>query len=115
MTFAITLETSDLNYLGGCITAADTSNITQQDKNLARHYWQGGINDWPNAPLWGADPNCTECRVVVCTYGTAAEFCDLLRRISAVVGLPNGTDTQYLLALVADLILTDIHEPWPPA
>jgi hypothetical protein len=114
MAFAITLETADLNYLGGAITAADVAQLSQADKNLAKKYWAGGIKNWAIAPLWGADPYCTQCRVVVVTYGTGAEFLDLCRRIAAVISIDAGHgDTQYLYALVEDMALTDLHEPWP--
>ncbi len=116
MAFAITLETSDLNYLGGAITAADVAQLSQTDKNLARKYWAGGIRDWANAPLWGADPTCTLCRLVVCTYGTGTEFLGLCRRIAAVISIDNGGgDVHYLYGLIDDMEHTDLREPWPPA
>lgn len=113
--FAITLEQSDLAYIAECVTRADSSALSQADKRELRRYWQGGLNLWETAPYWGDDPACPLCKVVTCSYGTAAEFTYLLTRVNDAVQFPAGTDTNYLRALVSDLVLTDIHEPWPPA
>src|SRR5512143_3486951 len=112
--FAITLEPVDLQFIAECVTRADASALSQTDKRELRRYWQGGLDQWATAPLWGADSACPLCVVVTCSYGTAADFTYLLTRVNDAVQFPNNTDTNYLRALVSDLVLTDIHEPWPP-
>ena len=119
--FAITLEESDLAFIAECVTRADSSALTQTDKAELRRYWRGGLDQWASAPPWESSPGvpadaaCPLCRVVTCTYGTAADFTYLLTRVNDAVQFPLGTDTNYLRALVSDLVLCDIREPWPPA
>lgn len=109
MAFAILYEMPDLNVIGGAASAVN-ANISTADKNLARKYWQGGIRDWSSAPAYTGDPYCPDCRILVCTYGTVAEFVALLHRLAdAIAG-----DTLYLHALADDIAGSSGHiEPYP--
>jgi hypothetical protein len=100
MTFAIWYETVDLNVVAGAINAS-TAPISQADKNLAKKYWQGGIDGWATAPL-GHHPNdltAPLARQLVCTFGTLVEFRALLDRVADAL----GGDALYLHSLAADM------------
>ncbi len=119
MAFAIFYNTADLTYIGGSITAADYKGaVSQADKNLARRYWNGGLNAWATSPAYippEPDPGMSDARIVVISYGTKQEFIDLCLRIADQIALDEGHgDTRYLIAWAKDLALTAI-EPWPPA
>ena len=108
MTFALLYETGDLAVIGNAIAVADGAAISQADKLLLRRYWQNGINGWQSAPAYDGDPSCPLCRILTCTYGSAAEFIGLCHRLAGAV----GGDTLYLHALADDMAHTAL-EPYP--
>jgi hypothetical protein len=111
MAFVIWYELSDLNIIAGAI-AASNGVIPVADRNLARKYWQGGIDGWATAPVGhaSADANCPLCRELVCTFGTLTEFRALLDRIADAL----GGDTLYLHKLAEDMgNWWGAKDPWP--
>lgn len=111
MAFAIWYELSDLNVVGGAITA-NAAAIAQADKNLARKYWQGGVSGWATAPVGHApgDNMCPLCRQLVITYGTLTEFRALLDRIADAL----GGDALYLHNLASDMgAASGGQDPYP--
>lgn len=114
MAFAIFYELEDLSSIAGSIQA---SSLPQQMKGTINHYWQGGVKNWDTAPV-GQSPSdppgaCPACRTLVVTYGTLAEFRQLLLDVAAAL----GTDAaRYLIALSQDMGgSSGAVEPWPPA
>ena len=101
MAFVIWYEMVDLDKVGGAIAGADKAAISIADRNLARRYWNGGVNNWANAPVGHHpnDDNCPLCRQWVISYGTLAEFTALLDRIADAI----GGDALYLHSLAEDM------------
>lgn len=110
MAFGIIYEMSDLNVIGGAISAADVNpNLSQTDRQLGRKYWAGGIKDWSTAPVYAGDPYCPLCHICVCTYGTVAEFAALCHRVADAI----GGDALYLHAIANDIMGESGHiEPY---
>lgn len=111
MSFAILYELSDLNVIAGAISGADRANISTADRNLARRYWNAGLNAWETAPLYGLDPYAPLEHICVITYGTLAEFVALCHRVADAI----GGDALYLHAIAEDMLGASGHiEPYPP-
>jgi hypothetical protein len=104
MAFVVWYELVDLNVIGGA-TNADLAALPVADRNLARKYWNGGVDGWATAPVghWSGDDLCSLCRQLVITFGTLAEFRALLHRIADAL----GGDALYLHALADDM-----GNPW---
>jgi len=111
MAFAIIYELSDLNAIGGSVSIAGSFGaLSPADRQEARRYWQNGIEDWATAAAYAADPTCTLCRILPCSYGTVAEFTDLLDRVADAL----GGDALYLHAIASDMRTPSGHlEPYP--
>lgn len=104
MAFVIWYELVDLDIIAGAVNA-NLSSLPVADRNLARKYWQGGVDGWATAPVGhsSGDDLCPLCRQLVITYGTLAEFRALLDRIADAL----GGDALYLHKLAADM-----GNPW---
>ncbi len=114
MAFAIFYDPSDASSIVGSVNAA---TLPTAMRNLARKYWNGGLNAWATAPLGGSpldDPQYWgDARTIVIDGPglTLAEFRQLLLDIAAFL----GTDAaRYLIALSADMGgHSGAIEPWP--
>lgn len=112
MAFALLYELSDLNWIGGTTqTAGNLGSLTNSDRQEARRYWNNGINGWASAPAYTGEPTtCPQCRILVCTYGTVAEFAALVHRIADAI----GGDALYLHAIAEDIVASGHIEPYTP-
>jgi hypothetical protein len=88
-----------------------------------RNYWNGGLSNWrngicipPEHPCFASDgvesvPGGTCMRVVVCTFGTVADFRSLLREL-----IGKNPEAGYYVWLEPFIASTGWYcvEPWPP-
>lgn len=110
MAFAIFYEQSDLAAIAANVNGVQFAS--QNDRNLARACWNGGLSGWQTAPQGvstcnpGEPPNPLSYRVVInaTLQGqpvTLQQFRDLLYRIAALN--PQNAAVQYIIALADDM------------
>lgn len=107
MAFAIRYNTADTQAL---INAANTLNLSGQDRNYWTRVWNGGLSGWQTAPPCPAQyaDNDPDCRQIVITYGTLADLRAFLYKYAP--------QAPILAALADDMGgSSGATEPWPPA
>ena len=101
MAFAFYFEMSDASALAGTLRANSLPNAL---RNRVTQYWNGGLKDWASAPLGHApgDDACPNCRRIVITNGSLADFRQLCLDIAAFFGTGDNA-ANYLVALANEL------------
>jgi hypothetical protein len=107
MTWAVYFNgDDDAPLISSLSTARNDNRVSAADRQLARNYWTGGIQNWATAPI-STDPECTndpDCHVLVCTFGTSVECRELVRRLGTALG------NDFLISLAKNWVARD---PYP--